>query len=115
MNSWNICRKGDAKKENPAEKKKTETPKPTEAKPEFTLEEIAADPSAFAFTLSGHNSHPEMNGRYDYDGDENGKPKYATNKGLRRMKQDPKKAANMKVFWTGGSWDPFWGGYSPEA
>jgi hypothetical protein len=42
-----------------------------------------------------------MNGTYKHDGEENGKPKWAKN--------------GMKIFWTGGSWDCFYGGYSPEA
>jgi hypothetical protein len=76
---------------------------PVGSSDEATLDEVANNPSAFVLILSGHHDHPESNGRYTYDGIENGKPKFA------------KRGGNPKVFWTGHSWDCFWGGYSPEA
>lgn len=42
-----------------------------------------------------------MNGEYKYAHVENGKPMWSKE--------------GMKIFWTGGSWDCFYGGYSPEA
>jgi hypothetical protein len=54
--------------------------------------------------LSGHNDHPAFNGYYKYGGEENGKPCFKNTKG-----------GNMKIFWTGGSWDCLYGGYSPES
>ena len=69
-----------------------------------SLEEVASDPSAFCLILSGHNDHPDCNGKYEYDGKENGKVKYAKVPG-----------SSPKLFWTGHSWDCAWGGYSPES
>ena len=68
------------------------------------INDVAKDPSAFTLVLSGHNDHPDCNGRYKYDGRENGKPKFAKTPGTM-----------PKVFWTGHSWDCFWSGCSPEA
>ena len=69
-----------------------------------TLEEVARDPSNFTLILSGHVEHPDCNGKYVFDGTENGKPRFAKNLG-----------ATPKLFWTGKTWDCFWGGFSPEA
>jgi len=44
-----------------------------------------------------------MNGRYDYDGEENGKPRYSM------------KNSHLKLYWTGHSWDCYCADYSPEA
>ena len=68
------------------------------------LEEVKQQPASFALVLSGHHDHPDCNGRYAYDGKENGKPKWS---------KVPGGAPNL--FWTGHSWDCFWGGYSPES
>ena len=69
----------------------------------YSLEEIAAEPSGYALILQGHAGNSESNGRYEFDGYENGKPKWS------------RPGGNPKLFWTGGSWDCFFGGYSPEA
>ena len=66
------------------------------------IDAVAKDPAAFTLVLSGHNDHPDCNGRYKYDGEENGKPKFAKTPG-----------GMPKVFWTGGTWDCCWGGYCP--
>jgi hypothetical protein len=75
---------------------------------EPTLDEVARDPEAYVLILSGHHEYPDCNGRYAYDGEENGKPKYAKSPG-----------GSPKIFWTdwgrGAAWDIYWGGYSPEA
>ena len=68
-----------------------------------TLDEVAGNPASFTLILSGHHDHPACNGRYQYDGHENGRPKFS------------KPGGTPKVFWTGHSWDCLWGGYSPEA
>ena len=70
----------------------------------ISLDAVAKDPAAFVLILSGHHDHPDCNGRYNFDGHENGKPKYAKVTG-----------GNPRLFWTGSSWDCFWGGYSPES
>jgi len=64
---------------------------------------VEKNPSGFNINLKGHHDHPDSNGTYEYDGEENGKPKWA------------KSGTNMKLFWTGSSWDVSWGGFSPEA
>ena len=66
------------------------------------IKTVAKEPSKFDLLLSGH-THQPCNGRYVFNGEENGKPKY--------QKQD----SHIKVFWTGGTWDVYYGGYSPEA
>lgn len=71
---------------------------------DISLDGVAKDPAAFVLILSGHHDHPDCNGRYNFDGHENGKPKYAKVTG-----------GSPKLFWTGSSWDCFWGGYSPES
>merc|ERR1719359_1502161 len=71
----------------------------------INLDEVARAPASFALVLSGHHDHPDCNGRYTYDGEENGKPKWAKEG----------RGGSPKLFWTGHSWDCFWGGYSPEA
>lgn len=70
---------------------------------ELDLQKVAENPSAYKLILEGHHDHPDCNGTYTHDGEENGKPKWA------------KSGTNMKLFWTGRSWDVYWGGFSPEA
>lgn len=66
------------------------------------LKKVVVSPSGYNLVLEGHHDRPECNGTYMYDGVENDKPKWA-------------KDGSMKVFWTGRSWDVYWGGFSPEA
>lgn len=94
---WIYTRPG-APKEAPKPKKGT-----SKKENKHSLETIASNPSGFCCTLSGHNDRPEMNGRYFYDGEENGKPRYSM------------KNSHLKLFWTGHSWDCFCNAYSPEA
>ena len=68
------------------------------------LATVARKPAAFVLNLSGHHDHPACNGKYKYGGAANGKPQWVKEGG-----------GGEKVFWTGTSWDCFWGGYSPEA
>ena len=68
------------------------------------LATVARKPAAFVLNLSGHHDHPACNGKYTYGGVANGKPQWVKEGG-----------GGEKVFWTGYSWDCFWGGYSPEA
>jgi hypothetical protein len=76
-----------------------------EAELSFTLQDVADDPKSFTLILSGHNDHPACNGKYSCSGEkENGKYKWTH-----------KNSGGVKLFWTGGSWDCFWGGYSPES
>ena len=60
----------------------------------LSLEEVARSPESFALIVSGHTDHPQCNGRYAYDGEQNGKPKYA---------KVPGGAPN--IHWTGSTWD----------
>merc|ERR1712183_826337 len=69
-----------------------------------TLDEVSKNPESYVMHVSGHKSHPAFNGRHIFDGYQNGKPKWAKGKNH-----------SIKMFWTGRSWDCFWGGYSPEA
>jgi hypothetical protein len=57
----------------------------------YDIDSVSEFPQFFDLILSGHNDHPPMNGRYKFDGQENGKPKYA--KGY------------LNIFWTGGFWN----------
>ena len=68
------------------------------------LATVARNPAAFVLILSGHHDHPACNGKYTYGGVANGKPQWVKEGG-----------GGEKVFWTGSTWDCFWGGYSPEA
>jgi len=68
---------------------------------DYELQKVAENPSAYILILEGHHDHPDCNGTYEYDGDENGKPKWTK--------------GGIKLFWTGGSWDVCFGGFSPEA
>ena len=68
------------------------------------LDKVTASPADFALMLSGHHDHPACNGKYLFVGMENGKTKW-----------EKAGDSSIKVFWTGHSWDCFWGGYSPEA
>ena len=36
---------------------------------EVDINDVAKDPAAFTLVLSGHNDHPDCNGRYKYDGE----------------------------------------------
>ena len=71
---------------------------------ERELATVARKPASFVLHLSGHHDHPACNGKYKYGGVANGKPQWVKEGG-----------GGEKVFWTGGSWDCFWGGWSPEA
>lgn len=64
-------------------------------------EEVIANPQGFDLIVNNH-VRQECNGPYKYDGQENGKHKWA------------KPNTNMKVYWHGSAWDIFWGGVSPE-
>ena len=77
----------------------------TSSSDSYGLDEVARAPESFALVLSGHHDHPDCNGRYVFGGKENGKPK--------RVKEG--RGGSPKLFWTGHSWDCFWGGYSPES
>merc|ERR1719379_2698213 len=52
-----------------------------EIKTEAKLEEVAHAPANFALVLSGHHDHPDCNGRYTFDGYENGRPKWSKKAG----------------------------------
>lgn len=66
---------------------------------------MANNPSSFTLHLTGHHDHPDCNGKYICNGEkENGK-----------LKWTHAKNGGVKLFWTGGSWDCYWGGYSPES
>merc|ERR1712183_747732 len=69
-----------------------------------SLDEVSKSPVSYVMHVSGHHSHPAFNGRFIFDGHENGKPKW------RSESND-----EYKMFWTGHSWDCYFGGYSPEA
>merc|ERR1712226_1770342 len=64
-------------------------------------DEVSQNPSAYALILSGHHDNPDCNGDYTFGGEENGRPKWTK--------------GHIKIFWTGGTWDICFGGYSPEA
>ena len=71
---------------------------------DYTLEDVASNPTSFTLHLTGHHDHPDCNGKYICNGEkENGKLKWT------HAKND-----GVKLYWTGGSWDCYWGGYSPE-
>jgi hypothetical protein len=38
----------------------------------ISLDEVARGPAKYTLVLSGHHDHPDCNGRYVYDGEENG-------------------------------------------
>jgi len=69
-----------------------------------SLDEVSKNPGSYYMHVSGHNGHPAFNGRFKPDGHENGKPKWRSESNH-----------GYKMFWTGHSWDCYFGGYSPEA